>query len=197
MKNKIRKDVLKLRQGLTPSQVRQKSLRIFERLENTDVFTGATSIMAYIAFRNEVDTLPIIRYCLSSGKKVIVPISKKKGRQLLLSELRDPDRELRPGTYGILEPLPQFIRPFPKEGLDLILVPAVAFDPSGYRIGYGAGYYDRFLGSLDKKIPAIGLAFELQLVDKVPAEPTDLPVDYIVTEDRIINCIDKRKQVDP
>ena len=64
----------------------------------------------------------------------------------------------------------------------------MAFDEQGFRIGYGAGYYDRFFDRLTRKIPSIGLAFELQIIDRVPAEPTDQPVDFIITENRLIDC---------
>lgn len=189
MKNQIRKEMLKLRKTLCEYEIEEKSKKIYERLAAMDMFRDAKNIMAYMAFRNEVDTLPIINHCLRENKKMILPVSIKETKQLLLSELKDPYKELHEGTYGIKEPAREYIRPFHSRELDLILVPAVAFDPSGYRLGYGGGYYDRFLASLTRKTPSIGLSFEMQIIDKVPSEPTDQPVDYIVTEMRIINCV--------
>jgi 5-formyltetrahydrofolate cyclo-ligase len=188
MKQEIREHVLKQRRQISPETRSEYSRLIHERLFRLDVFRDAASIMAYMDFRNEVETIPVIKHCLSQGKRIVLPVSMKKPRQLLLSEVRDPEAEIAAGTFGVPEPLKEYIRPFPAEDLDLILVPAVAFDSLGYRIGYGAGYYDRFLAGLTRIIPTIGLAFEVQIIDRVPAEPTDWPVDYIITEKRLINC---------
>ncbi|MDD2573522.1 MAG: 5-formyltetrahydrofolate cyclo-ligase [Firmicutes bacterium] len=194
MKQRIREEILGMRREIPHSQRKEYSLSIFQRLIGLDLFKASHNIMAYVAFRNEVETLPVIRHCLLEGKRVLIPVSVPKTRELLLSELKDPERDLRPGTYGVPEPAPEFMRPFPKEDLDLILVPAVAYDEKGFRIGYGAGYYDRFLDGLTRVVPSIGLAFELQIIDRVPAEPTDRPVDYIVTENRLIDCRQRNMQ---
>ena len=188
MKQRIREEILGLRGEIPSSQKSEHSHSIFQKLIGLDFFKTSQNIMAYVAFRNEVDTLPVIRHCLSESKRIIVPMTVPKTRELLLSELKDPERDLRPGTFGVPEPAPEFIRPFPAQDLDLILVPGVAFDEQGFRIGYGAGYYDRFFARLTRKIPSIGLAFELQIIDRVPAEPTDQPVDFIITENRLIDC---------
>jgi 5-formyltetrahydrofolate cyclo-ligase len=192
MKQKLREEVLGRRQQIPPSLRREYSVNIHKRLSGLDIFAVSVNVMVYAAFRNEVETMPIIQHCLSEGKKVIVPVAIPKTRELLLSELRDPERELHPGTFGVPEPAPEFIRPFPAEGLDLILVPGVAFDEGGFRLGYGAGYYDRFFERLSRKVPSIGLAFETQIIDRVPADPTDRPVDFIITEKKLIDCTSNR-----
>jgi 5-formyltetrahydrofolate cyclo-ligase len=104
---------------------------------------------------------------------------------LLVSELTSFG-ELRDGFYGIKEPMEEYVRPTSSEQLDLIIVPAVAYDRRGYRIGYGGGYYDRFLSSLDKDIVTIGIAFDIQIVGEVPVQPFDIPVDMVITESGII-----------
>jgi 5-formyltetrahydrofolate cyclo-ligase len=195
MKDLVRKKILALRQKLSPWEVQEKSLKIFRKLIEREDYNKSSNIMLYMPFRGEVDTMPIICHCLENSKKVIIPIAQKESKTLLLSELKAPEKELAPGTYGILEPLPQFIRPFPKENLDLILVPAVAFDLKGFRLGYGAGYYDRFLASLPAKVLTIGMAFELQIVEEIPVEATDLPVDYVITENQFINCLHNRSGI--
>lgn len=192
MKTSLRQKIMKLRQDLDPEMSRRYSMQISNRLFDMELFKNAYSIMAYMSFRNEVDTNQIIQYSLNEDKRIIIPITQKESRTLLLSEIRNPESELIPGSFGILEPLPDRIRPFAKEDLDLILVPALAYDPRGFRLGYGAGYYDRFLSTLEKPVPTVGLAFEIQVLSKVPIEATDIPVDYIVTENRIINCRDIR-----
>ncbi|HQD42034.1 MAG TPA: 5-formyltetrahydrofolate cyclo-ligase, partial [Bacillota bacterium] len=188
MKQKLREEILSLRRQIPPTLQKEYSQLIQKRLLELEAFTRSVNVMAYVAFRNEVETMPIIQHCLSEGKRVVVPVSVPKTRELLLSELKDPERELRPGTFGVPEPAPGYIRPFPAEDLDLILVPGVAFDERGFRLGYGAGYYDRFFERLTRRVPRIGLAFEIQIIDRVPADPTDQPVDFIITEIRLIDC---------
>jgi 5-formyltetrahydrofolate cyclo-ligase len=188
MKQKLREEILILRRQMPPTLQREYSRLIQKKLLELEAFARSVNVMAYVAFRNEVETMPIIWRCLSEGKKVVVPVSVPKTRELLLSELKDPERELIPGTFGVPEPAPGYIRPFPAEDLDLILVPGVAFDEKGFRLGYGAGYYDRFFERLTRRVPSIGLAFELQIIDRVPADPTDQPVDFVLTEKRLIDC---------
>jgi 5-formyltetrahydrofolate cyclo-ligase len=94
---------------------------------------------------------------------------------------------LEVGAYNILEPRQDTIKEIPIESIDLILVPGVVFDIHGNRIGHGKGYYDRLLNDT-QNIPHVGLAFGFQIVDAVPVEGHDLPVDIIVTEERIIEC---------
>ncbi len=188
MKQKLREKTLSLRRQIPPPLRREHSQLIQKKLLELEVFIRSVNVMAYVAFRNEVETMPIIRHCLSEDKRVIVPVSMPKTRELLLSELKDPERELIPGTFDVPEPAPEYIRPFPAEDLDLILVPGVAFDEKGFRLGYGAGYYDRFFERLPRRVPSIGLAFEIQIIDRVPADPTDQPVDFVLTEKRLIDC---------
>src|SRR5690606_18895751 len=117
---------------------------------------------------------------LNEGKNIIIPISVVETRQLILSQLMDYDKELEAGTYGILEPKKEYIREVNPELIDLVLVPGVAFDRKGYRIGYGGGYYDRFLTRIDDSVPKIALAFDLQIVAQVKKGRYDIPMDYII-----------------
>jgi len=186
-KSEFRNKAISDREGQSGDEVKLKSQKIFERLISLDSVKNAKSIMTYIDFRNEVQTRPLIDYCLSNGKNVVIPISVFKGRQLIPSQLMDPDKELQISKFGLLEPKPEYVRVFDKEELDVIIVPGVAFDKYGYRVGYGAGFYDRFLASIDNEsVVKVGVAFELQLHDSVPHDSFDATVDIIVTEDRII-----------
>ncbi|MDF2546417.1 MAG: 5-formyltetrahydrofolate cyclo-ligase [Anaerosolibacter sp.] len=188
MKNQIRKEKLNMRSTLTDEELQQKSFNIFQKLKNFPLVQEAKNISVYVDFRNEVKTDQIIQHFLSVGKKVMVPISIPSTKQLLFSQLIDPEKDLIPGNYGILEPRQDAIRIVDPDCLDLILVPGVAFDLQGYRIGYGGGYYDRFFSQQKKRISAIALAFDLQIAEALPSEPFDHPVDYIITETRIITC---------
>lgn len=188
MKKEIRKSILDSRKSLEPLAFQEKSENIVSQLVNSDSYKNSTVIMAYVDFRNEVSTKNFIKKALNDNKRVIIPISIVETKELLLSELKDYDNELKSGTYGILEPKKEFIRETNKDIIDLILVPGVAFDLKGYRVGYGAGYYDRFLKGISPKVPKIALAFDLQIVDNAYPDSHDFPVDYIITESMYVKC---------
>ncbi|MBB6215770.1 5-formyltetrahydrofolate cyclo-ligase [Anaerosolibacter carboniphilus] len=188
MKDQIRKEKLSIRKALTAEEVENKSSYIFLQLKKFFLVQEAKNISVYVDFRNEVKTNQIIQYFLSVGKNVMVPISIPSTKQMQFSQLLDPAQDLITGNYGILEPKQDAMRIVDPNSLDLILVPGVAFDSHGYRIGYGGGYYDRFFSQQNKKIPSIALAFDLQIVEEIPMDPFDHPVDYIITETRIIAC---------
>jgi len=114
-------------------------------LLDDDVFRRAGSVMIYLAFRGEVPTGLVLEAALAQGKVVAAPVTLKEERRLVPLRLEGLAAELRPGAYGILEPEPSLCRPVPPEDIDLVVVPGVAFDARGGRLGYGGGYYDRFL----------------------------------------------------
>lgn len=188
MKKEIRKTVLENRKNMPASDVDQKSDKITDLLAESEFYKNASMIMAYIDFRNEVKTEKLIKQAIADGKRVVIPISVVETRQLILSEIIDFDNELSPGAYGILEPKPEFIREVDPLLVDLVLVPGVAFDRRGFRIGYGAGYYDRFLERVRKETNKVALAFDLQMVEKAYEDAHDFPVQFIVTESGIIEC---------
>ena len=165
-----------------PGQRTAKSREIEERLFSLPEFKSARIVLFFASFRSEVDTLPMIRRALASGKRVMLP--KVKGKELELFEIRDVDSDVSPGAWGIPEPQGSaLVKP---DELDVIIVPGAAFDEQGNRLGYGAGFYDKLLSRFKK--PTIAIAFEQQIVHKVPADPHDVPVKKIVTEKRTIEA---------
>jgi len=188
MKDKIRKELKATRMKLSRSEVLEKSDQIKKRLFEINEFKQASTILFYVSYDNEVFTHDMIKECIKY-KNIIVPISDKKNRSLILSKLGYWN-DLKPGSYGILEPRKDRIIPASVDEIDLIIVPGVVFDENGHRIGHGMGYYDRLLND-SKKVVHIGLAFEFQIIKSIPFEKHDLPVDKIVTEKRIINCSNK------
>ncbi|KPU26707.1 5-formyltetrahydrofolate cyclo-ligase [Caloranaerobacter sp. TR13] len=188
-KNELRKKILNKRKELSNKDIVNLSNKIIDLLINTTLYKNANYIMAYIDFRNEVKTEKLIKKSLEIGKKIIIPISLTESKELLLSELKDYDNELTTGAYGILEPKKEFIRKVSPQILDLIIVPGVVFDKRGYRIGYGGGYYDKFLLNISKSVPKVALAFDFQIVEKINQEKHDIPVDYIITEKSIVKCL--------
>lgn len=138
--------------------------------------------MFFVSFGSEVHTHDMIKEALKS-KTVIVP--KVVHHEIEPSVIIDFDNLVPSGKFKIPEPIEAMKIAY--KNIDLILVPGIAFDKEGHRIGYGFGYYDRFLRRVPKAIK-IGLAFDLQIVDKIPREMHDVPVDLIVTEERVIEC---------
>ncbi|MDD2422566.1 MAG: 5-formyltetrahydrofolate cyclo-ligase [Heliobacteriaceae bacterium] len=185
MKKALRDQVLQARQGQSPAVVAAKSRWIREQLRRLPVFQKAGTIMVYVDFRQEVATRPLIRRLLREGKQVAVPVCREAGR-LIPAAIKAFPGDLRPGKWGILEPPEDHLDSVDPGELDLVLVPGVAFDRRGNRLGYGAGYYDRFLPLLRPGASKIGLAFALQLVEDVFPGAHDVPVDCIVTETEVI-----------
>jgi len=142
--------------------------------------------MVYCDFRGEVGTGPLLNACRRQGKDLVLPVTVRRPRQLIPRRVDRAEGLVR-GEYGIWEPSPDCPAVDPAT-VDLVVVPGVAFDPLGNRLGYGAGYYDRFLRRVRPDCPACGLAFEFQVVSWIPASPTDVPLDFVVTEARVIDA---------
>lgn len=188
-KREIRERVGSTRSKLPKEEALEKSARIQKLFFGLKEFQDTRTLLFYVAKGNEVQTERMIKDSLKLGKKVLVPITDRKSGELTLSELRDFDAELEPGTFGILEPKPTCRRLTPPAHVDLVVVPGVAFDPRGCRLGRGKGCYDLFLkdlSSLKPNVPFIGLAYEFQILESLPHGRNDVKVHKIVTEDRVI-----------
>ncbi len=179
-KTSLRKQVAEARGSLSREERESKSRDIEQRLFLLPEFQSASVVMFFASFRSEVDTLPMIRHSLAMGKRTILP--KVKGKDLGLFEIRDFDKDIAPGAWGI--PEPREILPVTIHDVDFMIVPGLAFDLNGNRLGYGAGFYDRILPLYKKETAA--LAFEIQIVPQVPISALDIPVKKIVTEKRTI-----------
>lgn len=186
-KKNLRKKILALRDALSQEERKQKSLSIHKHLFSLPEFAAAQTVAFFISFKSEVLTEPMIRDALSLSKTVVVPITDLTRKRLVFSRLIDFSEDLSPGTWGILEPKPACVRPLALEGIDLVITPGAVFDRTGNRIGYGGGFYDGLLTSVGK--PSVALAFSLQIIEHVPAEPGhDVPVDMIITEEGVTRC---------
>lgn len=174
--------MLAARDSLLPGQRTAKSREIEERLFALSEFKSARIVLFFASFRSEVDTGSMIRRALTFGRRVVLP--KVQGTELALYEIADWDKDVSPGAWGIPEPHEN--RPVRLDEIDLILVPGAAFDTRGNRLGYGAGFYDKLLSAFTRT--TVALAFEAQIVPRVPAELHDVPVKKIVTEKRVITA---------
>lgn len=181
----LRRQTMAERDALAPEARAAAGAAIVARVLALPSFAAARSLLLTLAFRSEWDTLPLVRAAIAAGKSVVVPRVDIATRMLGLHALADPARDIAPGHQGIPEPLPH-CPPMAPSGVDWVLVPGVAFDREGRRLGYGGGYYDRLLPLLRPGLPRVAGAFDLQIVDRVPTGPHDTTVDMIVTETQTI-----------
>ncbi len=186
MKKKIRRDMILKRNNHSQREKSRKDTSIKNKLFCLPEFVKARNILFYVAVKGEAGTGEMIQDAMRKGKNAFLPVTDLKGRDISVSELNEVNGKLKPGPFGIPEPFyPILADP---ESLDLIIVPGIAFDRRGSRIGYGMGFYDNFLSGLRNKIPTIALAYEFQIVNKIPSHSGDVRVKKIVTEERIIEC---------
>lgn len=185
MKSSIRKKILKKRDKISRDIKTIKDLSIKQRLFSLHEFMNAKIIFFYASFKSEVETLAMIKETLEMEKRIVLPKVRREGRGVKLYEIKDIN-ELSPGHMGIPEPSSPKGYSLSLEEVDLVVIPGVAFDYSGNRLGYGGGFYDMLLADRQKKIPIIALAYEEQLIDKIPSEPHDIKIDMILTDKRVI-----------
>ncbi len=181
-KRQLRTEIKRRRAALSPEERKILSLAICRKLLESELFRGARTIFFFASFGTEVETFPALGEALLRGRRVALPRTLLGERRLVFHQVFTLG-ELVPGPYGILEP-PRKNPVIPPEEADLILVPGLAFDRQGYRLGYGGGFYDRFLAGLSA--PRVALAFSFQILPEIPHEPHDLRVDLIFTEEDLI-----------
>jgi 5-formyltetrahydrofolate cyclo-ligase len=172
-----------LRSSLSPAEILEKSGRICRNV--LGVLDGTNPLLVYASKPPEVNTQALIQLLIRQGKTVVVPIIEKDTKTLRLSYLDDP-AVLQESTFRVPEPVGHEL-PALASDLKAVIVPMLAFDKKGNRLGYGAGYYDRFLSS-HPHLTRIGLAFAFQEVEEIPADATDAGMDIIVTDTSIIHC---------
>jgi len=183
-KKEFRKYIIEKRDELDKVVKSQRNAKIITKLTDSKYYRCAQTIFVFVSFGSEVDTHGFIEQSLKDGKTVGVPkiITKEQGIEVLkITGLGD----LKPGYYGILEPV-EGCQPIASDDIDLIIMPGVAFDRSGGRIGYGAGYYDRYLAAMTKSVRKIALGYSFQVLDYVPTEDFDIRIDGIITDEEVI-----------
>lgn len=184
-KRKVREIALGLRAALTKEERELKSQKILSFISKVSEFQEAKTIMSFLNFRDEVDTTALAENVLKSGKRLILPRCAPHG-VLIPVEISDLNADIEPGKWGIREPKKESLVLANPEEIDLIIIPGAAFDRKGDRLGYGGGYYDRFLNRLRPAALKIALAFACQILPEIPIDPYDLRVDALVTEEGIL-----------
>lgn len=181
-KRALRTQVLAVRDAQPPQERTARGEAIAVRFVTLPEVSGATTVMVFWSFGSEVDTTPLIERLVEGGRTIALP--RIEGSEVVPVPYR-PGDEVRETSFGAREPVGPALEP---EVLDVVVAPGVAFDREGRRVGYGGGYYDRLLPRLRPGVPAIAVAFALQVVAQVPAGGMDRRVDAIVTEDEVIRC---------
>jgi len=185
-KRELRQHVLAERAKL-PAETRAAfSRKAMRRLLQFEPLSRCRTVMAFYPFRDEIDTRPFLQAALERGQDIWLPLSVPQERKIIPYRYTG-DEVLRQGAYGIWEPDPALAEPVDLARLQAVLVPGVAFDPRGGRMGYGAGYYDRFLAQISQPLLLIGCGFSCQVVERVPMEPHDLRMHVIATENGLID----------
>ena len=180
-KKQIRTEILKRRSALSKDEVADKSRAICRKIVSCEQFVQAESILLYLDFNHEVETGLIWEKAQKMGKHVAAP--RLIGSQMVFARIQS-EKDLIPGNWGIPEPKKNCPVIREHDSRTVVIMPGVAFDCSRNRIGYGGGYYDRYFAGYDS-VYKIAAAYDLQIVEQVPAEPFDLKPDCIVTESHI------------
>jgi 5-formyltetrahydrofolate cyclo-ligase len=178
----LRARLLAGRAALGADQRACASIEICSRVRSLPELVGVRAVLGFAAFGSEVDVDPLLADLRRRGVEVHLPWVE--GERLHVAAVADPSTDLVAGWRGVREPRDR--RPVALERLEAVIVPGLAFDRRGARLGYGGGHFDRLLGGLRRGTALIGVAFDPQIVDSLPTQPHDRPVDLVVTERRIL-----------
>jgi 5-formyltetrahydrofolate cyclo-ligase len=187
-KRAIRRAVIERRDAMSSEERADRSVRIAERVLSLPEVADARTVMAFWSFGSEVETAPLLERLHAAGKRVVLPRVEGEDVVAVVYETGD---EVLAAAFGAMEPAGQ-LTVEPAE-VDVVITPGVAFDRAGNRVGYGGGFYDRFLPRTRDGVAAIAIAFALQIVDEpLPTAGFDRPVDAIVTEDEVVRTAETR-----
>lgn len=181
IKEELRRAMREQRRALTADNVKELSASIKENLFSLGCVKNADIVCVFLSAFKEPDTYSVIRELIEEGKKIVVPVTDMENVTLSLSYINGTN-DLKKGAYGISEP--SVIQPAAIEDTDVILVPGLAFDRSGGRMGFGKGYYDRLLDNT--RCIKIGLCYDFQLHNTIPTQSHDVMMDFVVTEKEIV-----------
>jgi 5-formyltetrahydrofolate cyclo-ligase len=175
------------RDTLTSLERAKKSEEIWKRLATLPVFRERSQALFYVSFKSEVDTTLMRSQARGLGMTVAVPRVQRQGKRMVFHDTGS-DEKLEPGDFGVLQPADDPETVTELQDASVILVPGLVFDRKGNRLGWGEGYYDRFLAGEGLGLPSVGLAFDIQLAQQVPVNPHDVALNWIVTESGVIDC---------
>jgi 5-formyltetrahydrofolate cyclo-ligase len=185
-KKELREKLLKRLLSLTLAEIERRSNNVEKKLSSLPIYRDAKVIMAYYPLKGEVNILEMIRKDIGS-KRFCFPVMDLKAKNLRIFEISQLDKDFISGPFGVKEPDTAKTREVDISKIDMVIVPALAFDHKLNRLGRGAGYYDRFLQKISPLTKKVGIAFEFQVLDNLPNNPLlDQKVDIVVSENFII-----------
>jgi len=185
-KKELREKLLQRLMSLTEAEIKRRSKNVEEKLSILSIYKKAKTIMAYYPLRGEVNILEMIRKDIKS-KRFCFPVVDLKAKKLSIFEVNQLDQDFVSGPFGVKEPDTKRTKEVDTREIDMIIVPALAFDRQRNRLGRGAGYYDRFLQDIVPAVKRVGIAFNFQILKDLPIHPPlDQKVDIVVSEDFVI-----------
>ena len=177
-KKEMRAQIRAQKRAMTEAQIVSASARLGEKFRQSELYRNAKTIYGYLPYNQEVRTVPMLEQAIRDGKRVAVP--KCYGEEMRFLYINDFEKEVAPGYANIPEPIAD--EPVADDKTALVLMPGLAFDPQGHRIGYGGGFYDRFL-SAEPDHPTLALCYGFQMVEHLQTEEFDIPVDQVLWAD--------------
>ena len=173
-KKALRQKIREQKRAMTPAQIEEASRKLAEQFLATEAYRNAKTLYGYLPYNQEVRTLPVLQQALADGKRVAVPkVYEDEMRFIYLTDLN----QVETGYAGIPEPIAD--EPIADDPTALVLMPGLAFDREGHRIGYGGGFYDKFLNA-EPGHPTVALCYAFQMVEELPTEEFDVPVDWVL-----------------
>ncbi len=186
-KKELRKKCLNERSRIANTKVSSWSNRIISEFLNLPQMENAKKIVAYASIRKEIETFELLEELLDQGYLLYLPYTRQDIVDLGTAQINNLDKDLRKGVFGVQEPIAKIRDEEVPADFDIIIVPGACFSTEGYRIGYGGGYYDSFLSKHANGALKIGFCYDRFILDSIPVEAHDVPVDLIITEKRIVN----------
>ena len=184
----IRKMIVQKREELGGLEKEEKNIAIAQRLFGMDEFKKSKTIFCFLSTSFEVQTERIILESLRLGKQVLVPLLDSGGENLKASRIPSMDIDFVIGEYGVRQPAPKFRNIVPFSNIDFVVVPGLAFDSFGNRIGYGGGFYDKFFKKITGNVSRVAVGYDFQLFNLVPHSDLDEPVHFLITETKALRC---------
>ena len=186
-KNDLRKKMRAVLAGITPEQRHSRSLNVCHQLQDTSEFRRAETIMLFLSMEQEVETSTLVIQAWKEGKTVALPRVRWATREIEPVAIKSLETSPNPAVQGLRDPVDG--TPIPLARIDLVAIPGLAFDRRGFRLGRGKGFYDRFLSQKECRALRIALCFQEQLLEELlPVEPHDMPMNMIVTDQKILRC---------
>lgn len=184
-KNELRKKYLELRKNMSPTARMMKSSRIAENLRELKAYQNAKTVMFFATYGTEIFSEMMMNHAWQDGKKIVLPKANMEDGTILAAVVNSIETDLEHCAYGIREPKMSVCKEIQPAKIDLVIVPGIVFDEKGNRIGYGKGYYDRWLRKF-QRAKRVGVCFDFQMAKSIPQTETDTPAGMVITDSKVV-----------